>query len=821
MKHIPKKLLTVLLAGTMAVNAAAFSGTLTSSADDVTKYEFEDGTYTGTLTAADAASGGYYIFFDTTGQEATVTIPVETAGAYDVVIGYNAQYGTKTENLVVNGTTQGTFECASTGASEIAEVTIGSVRLSAGDNEIGVSCNWSWVNVDYVYIEETVLPEVTASDTSCCDSDATEGTQKLMEFLSSVYGEYVISGQQEYYGTSRDDEFDYIEELTGELPVIRGFDFGNNCPLYAWDDGVTDRIINWVNEEGGIATASWHLNVPVSMDSYTLGSTMSFENTTYSEDTDFVTANVMIEGTTEYEYFLLAVDNLAEQLLELQDAGVSLLFRPFHEAEGNGGADGSGAWFWWSKEGAEVYVELYQYLYELLTEQYGIHNLIWEFNSYTYSDVSAEFYPGRDYVDIIGYDKYNATDWSTGTTSPNESAISSTFYSLISMYDNTKMIAMMENDTIPSVENMTEEGAYWLYFMPWYGEHLMDSNYNDPDTLTTIYQSDLVLTLSEFKEMYSNFTASGTTVTWDTQTTTTKATTETTTLPDIEGAEFATVKSSSGIYTITFDEAMGDTIYLILEADDSVTYANGCVGVSVELDGTYYWVSFNMEMNMSGDTVVSLTTDNLYNITYNSGASEVTDESLIAQIVAAAQEESSGQVQIWWANDDSGSSVATSLVTLTAAYILSGDVSTTETAEETTTTEETTTISETETTAETTAEETTTETVTVSETDATEETTETETTTTTTTETTTSTEPEETTTTIDVSALICGDVNSDGNINLADSIRLSKYVAGVVELSDTEIINADVNADDDVDAADALVLLKFQVDLVSSLPYTE
>ena len=63
----------------------------------------------------------------------------------------------------------------------------------------------------------------------------------------------------------------------------------------------------------------------------------------------------MKEGTVEHDYFLLAVDNLAKELLKLQDANVPLIFRPFHEAEGNGGENGEGAWFRWSKEGAEVY----------------------------------------------------------------------------------------------------------------------------------------------------------------------------------------------------------------------------------------------------------------------------------------------------------------------------------------------------------------------------------------------------------------------------------------------------------------------------------
>ena len=67
-------------------------------------------------------------------------------------------------------------------------------------------------------------------------------------------------------------------------------------------------------------------------------------------------------------------------------------------------------------------------------------------------------------MDIVGYDKYNAS-----ANNPNESAISSTFNSLVGMYNKYgKMIALSECDTIPALDNMTSENAYWLYFCPWY-----------------------------------------------------------------------------------------------------------------------------------------------------------------------------------------------------------------------------------------------------------------------------------------------------------------------------------------------------------------
>lgn len=99
-----------------------------------------------------------------------------------------------------------------------------------------------------------------------------------------------------------------------------------------------------------------------------------------------------------------------------------------------------------------------------------------------------------------------------------------------------------------------------------------------------------------------------------------------------------------------------------------------------------------------------------------------------------------------------------------------------------------------------------------------------ETTTTVTNETTaeTTTKENETTTTkstiqVDPS-LLYGDVNLDGNIDLADAVLLNKSVAGVVELNDTAKANADCFADGVIGSDDSMTLLKFLVHLVNELP---
>ena len=368
-----------------------------------------------------------------------------------------------------------------------------------------------------------------AAKNKCIDQDGKEYTFDPADVSTADDGSKFVwkcfdeEGQQYNYQTQNRNytlndynyEVRYIKELTGEEPAIRGFDFGSYCPCYAWDDGVAKRMIDWATKKNGICTASWHVNVPTTKASYTLGEPLDFAMTTYTENTDFVTANCMVKGTMEYDYFQLCMKNLAAELKKLQDAGVPVIFRPFHEAEGNPSRtndpiDGSGAWFWWSKEGAVVYNKLWAFLQDTLTNEYGLHNLIWEQNLYAWSDNSAKWYSGDDKVDIVGFDKYNCQyNRHDGKQQgvPNEDAEAGIFYTLNKFVNGNKMVSMPENDSIPGLNNMQVEHAYWLYFCPWYDSEqahfLCGKEYQDPDALKALYNSDFCITLSELpKDLY-------------------------------------------------------------------------------------------------------------------------------------------------------------------------------------------------------------------------------------------------------------------------------------------------------------------------------
>jgi len=65
------------------------------------------------------------------------------------------------------------------------------------------------------------------------------------------------------------------------------------------------------------------------------------------------------------------------------------------------------------------------------------------------------------------------------------------------------MVAMSENDAIPSLENLVNDRAAWLYFCPWYGYYLTGEVNNPVDLLNEIYNSEYCITLDELPDIRS------------------------------------------------------------------------------------------------------------------------------------------------------------------------------------------------------------------------------------------------------------------------------------------------------------------------------
>jgi mannan endo-1,4-beta-mannosidase len=68
----------------------------------------------------------------------------------------------------------------------------------------------------------------------------------------------------------------------------------------------------------------------------------------YTDATDFDIEAALVGGEANANFTLLMedVDVIAVELKRLQSAGVPVLWRPLHEAEGK--------WFWWGAKGPEA-----------------------------------------------------------------------------------------------------------------------------------------------------------------------------------------------------------------------------------------------------------------------------------------------------------------------------------------------------------------------------------------------------------------------------------------------------------------------------------
>jgi len=291
------------------------------------------------------------------------------------------------------------------------------------------------------------------------NANSSENTKAVYRYICSVYKKNILTGQQEYF-QSPDNEINYIESVTGKLPAIRGMDFINDD-----FDGVVSRAKEWW-ERGGIPTICWHCG-------------SNFKNgyweCLHSDIADWEAA--LTEGTPEYDALIAGIDKAAAALSELEEADVPVLWRPFHELDGD--------WFWWGRGGARNYVKLWRIMYTRYTDHWGLDNLIWVLGYQARTETPELWYPGDGYVDIAGADSYYG-----GTQV--------LLYKRVELFiGNRKPICFHETGTIPDMNKLQFWGADWCYFMTWHTDYITDEKNNTKESLVKIYNSDYAITLDE------------------------------------------------------------------------------------------------------------------------------------------------------------------------------------------------------------------------------------------------------------------------------------------------------------------------------------
>lgn len=237
--------------------------------------------------------------------------------------------------------------------------------------------------------------------------------EQITDVLSRVYEDsrMVLFGEQ--LGHEQEPNImlgRYSEATGGKAPAVMGIDFG--CyGLFLKKIGVgsekwntyIEQIVDFA-DKGGIVTASCHFENPYEKLSEGNNCRGGFGredmwDEMLTEGTELnrkIKEELIIDGT-----FLRA----------LADRGVTVLWRPLHEA--------NGGWFWFCARTSRAYpfmdgshlIRFWRYMYELFTVEMKLDNLLWVYSPALETDWDGNtdsmlYYPGDEYVDLCGVDWY-------------------------------------------------------------------------------------------------------------------------------------------------------------------------------------------------------------------------------------------------------------------------------------------------------------------------------------------------------------------------------------------------------------------------------
>ncbi len=453
-------------------------------------YEAENGKLSNDMSVISGgnASGGKSVGkFENDRSYCQIKINVPSDGIYDIVIRSMGIGGPKENDIYTDGKKVGTFTSEN---NKFSDYTVSAVSLTKGDHNIRIIKSWGWIELDKITVKTGAkISNSTYNITSSLvNKNSTANTKKLYSFLKDSYGKYVITGQQ-CDGGINGNEFKAIKNLTGDYPALLGLDMMDYTPsrtALGASSSAVEKAIEFANK-GGIVTFCWHWNAPTEYLNSTANSSDGWWGGFYTQSSKFDIAKVMNGQDAKGKKLLdRDIKEIAKQLKRLEKAGVPVIWRPLHE--------GSGGWFWWGAKGSDAYKKLWKYLYKELTNTYGCNNLIWVYNGQ-----SADWYPGDEYVDIVGEDIYPGNH----VYDPQVSR----FRQAINYGSKTKITALTENGCIFDIDSAVSINALWSWFMTWGGEFTVNgSNYSEKYTeksvIKKMYASKYSLTLGSLPKIY-------------------------------------------------------------------------------------------------------------------------------------------------------------------------------------------------------------------------------------------------------------------------------------------------------------------------------
>jgi mannan endo-1,4-beta-mannosidase len=213
----------------------------------------------------------------------------------------------------------------------------------------------------------------------------TRAALKYFQSLPTRAEKRIVSGQFADFGNGAKLQLlNRIHDQTGHWPAMVGVDyadFGKGSLTFK----VPNQACLEFARQGGIVTVSAHLYNPANPKGGGL------------RDKGVDLATLLEPGTDTHQRWMQELDLLAAGLQELKEAGVIVLWRPFHEM--------NGGWFWWGAKDPDVFIKVWRHMFDYFTKTKGLDNLLWVYAP-NHGQNTAKYYAGDRYVDLVGLDAY-------------------------------------------------------------------------------------------------------------------------------------------------------------------------------------------------------------------------------------------------------------------------------------------------------------------------------------------------------------------------------------------------------------------------------
>jgi len=287
--------------------------------------------------------------------------------------------------------------------------------------------------------------------------NASPEARALLTFFYGISGKYLLSGQHNYPNVQGRNTV-FASAYIGKTPVVYstdwGFAAGGNYDSYRVRQEIVDEAIRQ-NNLGSIVTICWHAVPPTADEPVTFqplpGADSTKLHSVQGRLLDQQFKDVLTPGTALYKHWCQQVDTIAVYLKKLQDAHVPVIWRPYHEMNGN--------WFWWGgRQGQYSTVRLYRQLFSRLVGYHKLNNLIWMWNvdrPSTPERKFTNFYVGDPFFDIASLDVYG-------------SDFNQKYYDSLLLLANGKPIVLGEVGNPPTPEIIRSQPR-WSYFVIWAG----------------------------------------------------------------------------------------------------------------------------------------------------------------------------------------------------------------------------------------------------------------------------------------------------------------------------------------------------------------